>query len=579
MSVPFIELLQQEIDNMQSSEDAIPLIRCLSIDSIKRLLKEATQIGDTELHRSLALKSLSINKIIPDDVFMSHILSYLPLLLPSCKANIVNKHWKKMCDHCINIHYNKLKNTFEEQERASNNTYNDDCNDTWIIYNLSSGSRKIRLTKIEQDLNFKLFQQGASQIKDGDRIILYPIVHEIRHEGGQYIMCIEHNISIIGVYPKTIFKVKYAKNCMLTAHPCDAVFQLGRYSFQYTKKLNIFIKNIECQGITMKSFCKTASSANLSIDNCNIRYQWFGIMMNKYGSSLTINNTSFHGHGPCIKMYVYGPCSINITNSKCFVDYGLLHCSNKETGKRESFVIGPTTNLELSMISTINGGCISIWKLPYDIYSALGVDENTDFKLHCEGNSFESAIYPIGTKNMNHITIDKSHTIKNNKWNYYKPQIITNFKRHLMCSSSKSGGTKCIMPTDNISPSHVCDGCGDQVHPECLYQEDPKLCYMCYVMEFQKSTTYIKNKDIPVSAIYPKYKILDDVCQHQFSQMRSAEDHAECVKCNEVFNDDAVRWHCGTDYTSVLSNNGHPKTKWYCHMTICQQCFDQNFRQ
>ena len=56
MSVPFIELLQQEIDNMQSSEDAIPLIRCLSIDSIKRLLKEATQIGDTELHRSLALK-------------------------------------------------------------------------------------------------------------------------------------------------------------------------------------------------------------------------------------------------------------------------------------------------------------------------------------------------------------------------------------------------------------------------------------------------------------------------------------------------------------------------------------------
>ena len=165
---------------------------------------------------------------------MFHILSYLPLLLPSCKANIVNKHWKKMCDNCIKIHYNKLKNTFEEQERASNNTYNDDCNDTWIIYNLSLGSRKIRLTKIEQDLNFKLFQQGASQIKDGDRIILYPVVHEVRHQSEHYIMCIEHNISIIGVYPKTILKAKKAKNSILHEHPCDAVFQLGRYSFKYT---------------------------------------------------------------------------------------------------------------------------------------------------------------------------------------------------------------------------------------------------------------------------------------------------------------------------------------------------------
>ena len=574
MSLPFEALLQQEVNNIQSNEDAIPLMIGLPIEDIKQLLQELIQKNDTQLNRLLALKSISINKIIPDDVFMFHILSYLPLLLPSCKVNQVNKHWATMCDDWIKIHYNKLKNAFETQDKISGNIFDKNLNNTWIMYDdadLNKICSKTISKEIQQDLNLKIFEKGISQVKDGDRIILYPGVYEIKEKGGQCIWNIQHNVSIIGVYTKTILKV--------CGYTCDAVFLLGKYSYKHTKKLNVYIKNIQYQGIRMISFCKTASSTNLTIDNCYIDYKYYGIIMNRYASSLTVNNTTFHGNGPCIKMNVFGQCSLNIANCNCLVNYGLIHRVNEFTEKRESFVIGPTTDFDISFIGRVNGGCISIWKLPHDEHE---IDSESDLKIYCQGNKFQSYIYPIGTKTMNHITIDASHKFKDNEWNYYKPKIISNFCRDSMCSSSKCGLSKCLLPTDNILSDHtVCDGCSDKVHPECLYQEDPKLCYMCYFMESQKSITYNNNKcdGITVSKILPKSTILDNICQHEFVQMEVGHflygDDAQCDKCSERFDDDSTRWHCGDIVHDISYPPYHGRTKWHCHMTICQQCLIQ----
>ena len=93
MSLPFEALLQQEVNNIQSNEDAIPLMIGLPIEDIKQLLQELIQKNDTQFNRLLALKSISINKIIPDDVFMSHIYHIYHYYCLHVKRNRVNKHW------------------------------------------------------------------------------------------------------------------------------------------------------------------------------------------------------------------------------------------------------------------------------------------------------------------------------------------------------------------------------------------------------------------------------------------------------------------------------------------------------
>ena len=567
------ELLQEDINNIQSIEDAAPLIRAFKIDDLKQLLHQTIQTKDSDFLRSFACESVSINKIIPDDVFMCHILSYLPLLLPRCKVNIVNKHWNKMCRDWSRIHYNGLNKTFKDQEDplSSNNIYNNKSNSTWLMYSAISCNKSI-LTKIEREFKFKIFKPGMSKIKDGDRVILFPGIYQMN---SKEIFRITHSISIIGVYPQTILKLYPANNQQdrVFIHPGHTMFLLGNHN----NRLNVFIKNIKVEGIKMYTFCDVISSTDLSIDNCSINYKYYGIKMDGFASAITLNNASIHGRGPCIQMNITGPCSLNMTNCNCFVDYGLLRYT-----KGESFIIGPTTNLDSSFIGRIEGGCISIWEIPDD----QGIDPMypTGLELCCESNIFQSDIYPVG---MRSITVDQSqYTLQDNKWTFSQPRIDDNFDPDLMCSSSKYGLTKCLLPTDVISPDDdVCDGCGDQTHGSCFYQgneqeDQPKLCYMCYVIKIQKSTIYNNNKHTPVTIIHSKHKIMDEICQHQFKQPSESLDRylefenvTHCCKCSMRLDDNMSRWHCGNDGKTFWSNS-HQKTKWYCHMTICQQCYN-----
>ena len=628
---PYKTLLQEDINNIQSIEDAAPLIKALKIEHIKQLLQQAIQMKDTDFHRSFALKSVSINKIIPNDVFMNHILSYLPLLLPCCKVNGVNKHWNKMCTDWIRLHYNKLIKILKEQEEKdnnNNNTYDDKINNTWLMYSIIS-CNKWRLKPIEKELKLQTFKPILSNIKDGDRIILFPGTYSINGVGNRSIFKIRHSVSIIGIYPQTILKLRRpnpaprrARIGFLLRRPNTAprraasqgpehmivstLFLLGNHNH----RLNVFIKNIKVEGVKMYSFCDVTSSINLSIDNCSINYKYYGIQMHGYSSKITINNTSFYGNGPCVQMNIRGKCYLNMRNCDCFVDYGLLHYTNSITQKRESFIIGPTTNWDSSFIGRVQGGCISIQE--------ISDDDEADLDVCCQGNIFESDIYPIGITSMNgNNLIDKSHKLKDNKWNFYQPRINDNFDAKLMCSSSKCG-SKCLLPSDGIislpavdddddddvcnSPNvDACDGCGDQTHALCFYQgntykytnqyidqEPPqKLCYMCHVIQIQKSSSYNNNnnKDIPVTTIHSTHKIMDEICQHEFKQAEESdrgnlfENVTQCCKCSKRLNQNISRWHCGNNNASTFArhndeSNSHRKTKLYCHMTICQQCYN-----
>lgn len=566
-------MLHNDINNIQCHQDAIQFLKGFSVHEIKQFLHQGIEIKNN--HRSLAFHSLCINKIIPIDVFINCILPFLPLLLYSCKVRLVNKNWNRMYHHCVKMHYLQLNKEFEKYEV---NPYDTKINNTWIIYNTLSKS-KTKLNKVEQDLNFKIFQKGTTKINGGDRIILFPWIYNGNDTyQATSIFLIKKDLSIIGIYPNTTLKV------IPTNYSIKNIFTLA--PIENNLILNILIKNIKVEGIRVDKFFIANSSVNLTISNCNINYKHRGIIMSNSQSSLIVTDTYFHGYGPCFQISVRNSCSINIRDCQCLVDYGVLHLWKGSTTK--PFILGPTTNFELSFIGHIAGGCLAI----------LNADENQckndNLILFCKGNVFVSDIYPVGTTNkMTYSNINQK--FENNKWKFYKPMVLRSYVPNLMCSSSKCGSRKCINSPDTmvsmIKDNHeMCEGCGERVHTSCLYQytpfinygkvQKPKLCYICYIQQIQK----YDDQEKEIDHIQTKYDIFNDICKHDFhqksvNQVNRIHKVEQCCKCNHIFHQNQVIWKCGqlndgiNDYTSYQQ-----KTNWYCHMTLCQTCYHTNFQ-
>ena len=176
--------------------------------------------------------------------------------------------------------------------------------------------------------------------------------------------------------------------------------------------------------------------------------------------------------------------------------------------------------------------------------------------------------------------------MENNKWTYYKPMKIKNYIPNRMCASSKCGSLrKCLMPTNllsmiNNNNHQACNQCGHQVHDICLYQitSESKLCYECYVQGIEK----YKDDEMMVSIVQTKYEILDKICQHEFQQkiFHNEVNIQECYKCNYRFHHDELIWKCTNDNDmSTRLIFSQKMTNWYCHMTICQSCYNNTYKK
>ena len=77
-------------------------------------------------------------------------------------------------------------------------------------------------------------------------------------------------------------------------------------------------------------------------------------------------------------------------------------------------------------------------------------------ELCCQWKIFESDIYPVGITSLNsNNLIDNSPKLQDNKWTFYQSQTNDNFDVNLLCSTSKCGLKKSILPSVIITTTHT----------------------------------------------------------------------------------------------------------------------------